>query len=331
MSDYAISTSPEQDRAEYIRTALERILAEQKDRPNDAKLLSDFARLQAELNAAGTYKAPEPISTPHLYSKTSRTYQLSETFAGLNAGELDIVRDGLVTIGAEANTGKSSFITHLGIDILRHNPGTALLYYTLDDSKAMAARRIMSQLHGRNMRRDTPTDQELRDAIANRIYLQDSINLRLIMRDAEIVMHSTRSDRIIIAIDYLQIMPTDGQLLRESLNATVKELKEIQKSLNCMMLIASRLNRNTDSTTYRYRETSEIENQSDVCLDMYHLTEPGSKKPDYSNSARELRVSKNKMGQKGITLRTSIDSHFRFSPLQRHRTFKRVTEKDLLR
>jgi replicative DNA helicase len=150
-------------------------------------------------------------------------------------------------------------------------------------------------------------------------------------------MHSTRSDRIIIAIDYLQIMPTDGQLLRESLNATVKELKEFQKAMNCLLLLVSQLNRSTDSTTYRYRETSEIENQSDVCLDMFHINEPGSKKPDYANQQREIKCSKNKIGPKGAVFRTSIDSHFRFSRLVRQgrqadsTNGKRLSEKDLLR
>jgi len=87
------------------------------------------------------------------------------------------------------------------------------------------------------------------------------------------------------------------------------------------LFLLSQLNRDTSSTTFRYRETSEIENQSDVCLDIYHLytNEPNKdtrKKPLYNDPTRTIKVTKNKLGRKGREWRTEISDSFNFTPLR---------------
>jgi replicative DNA helicase len=244
-----------------------------------------------------------------------KPYELGNTFAPLNAADYSLIRDGLITIGAEANAGKSSILTALALDILRHNRRTAFLYYTLDDAAPLSAKRILSQVTGFNQFGGTFDDSTLspgdRDLLS-RIVLKDKLNLAQLKRDARRVKTICGAESIIIGVDYLQIIPNNTDAIqREFLNGVVKELKEAQKALDpgCTMFLLSQLNRDVKSGGFRYRETSEIENQSDVCFDLK------GDESDRESPERKITVVKNKLGRKGRTWSTSIDGAFLFDQL----------------
>ncbi len=95
------------------------------------------------------------------------------------------------------------------------------------------------------------------------------------------------------------------------------------------------MNRDSQSDGYRYRETSEIENQSDVCIDI-ELPRIGNgkdKKSDRETDNRIIRVKKNKMGKRGMTFHTTISRAFNFKKLDFEQDTgdisDEITEKDL--
>jgi len=260
----------------------------------------------------------------HISRYTVTPYKVGHTFAELNDPDYCLIRDGFITIGAEANAGKSSFLTALSLEIMRHNKNMAFLFYSLDDCELLSGKRILSQITRVNQFRntfnmDTISDQDRSEItdLMGRIMMKESFNLHTVERDAERTKKRCGCTRIIIGIDYLQIIPTTTENRREHYNDAVKGLKEVQKRMaadGCIMFLLSQFNRDRSSTTYRYRETSEIENQSDVCIDI---------KGDDANRedpSREITVMKNKLGKKGRIWKTSFRSavggtDFNFTPL----------------
>lgn len=91
------------------------------------------------------------------------------------------------------------------------------------------------------------------------------------------------------------------------------------------MLLLSQLNRDRNSTNSRYRETSEIENISDVCMDIRcqftETTNPQTGKkvmmPENHNPVRYVNIEKNKLKPAGQEYRTHINPDFTFQPLSR--------------
>jgi hypothetical protein len=236
-------------------------------------------------------------------------YPVGEAFANLNADNLLIVRDGLLTVGGEASTGKSSFISALALDVMARDGGTCFLLYTLDDSMKIAGKRILSQLVRKNLFYHLPDPGRIRNdedgrSLAGRVFMKENLVPAFIVSDAEKVKDLANCPRVIIGIDYLQKIRNTGNMdTRIFLNNAVDAIKDAEKELEpgCLVLLASQLNRDADSKGHRYRETSEIENVSDVCLDL-------SIPPDLPlMPSRHLRISKNKLGEKGAVFSCVLD------------------------
>ena len=337
MTDYSKKTSIEQDKSEDLYKRLEPVFKKGIAGVTE-RTFSDIERIIAELKADWTtehviVKLLDDID--RIASYTIKPYAVGDTFNGLNDPDYSLIRDALITIGAEANAGKSSFLTALSLDILKHNKDTAFLFYSLDDSAYISGKRILSQITGKNQFKSSSfnlaalSEQEEQDIknILGRIVIKERLNMNTLELEAEKVKEICGCNKIIIGIDYLQIIPTPPDMIRrEYYNDIVKGLKEIQKHLEhdgCILFLLSQFNRDTESTTYRYRETSEIENQSDVCLDiagkLKKITDPDTKQkkiiPDMNNNMRWIKVSKNKLGKKGRRWKTEINAAFNFTTL----------------
>jgi len=259
-------------------------------------------------------------------------YKISDTFSILNKDDYSLIRNGFITIGGEASAGKTSFMTALSIDILSNNPDTCFLFYSLDDSMPMSGKRIFSQLNSKNLFREDISQHHTKgkEKLLNRIVIQDRIDINLLDRQAKAVKETTGCNKIIIGIDYLQIiagLDISSFDKRDYLNKTLKELKEYQKTLEkdagCIMFVLSQFNRNTKSDTYRYRDTSEIENQSDVCIDLTDIRETNDNK-----KCIEIKISKNKLGKRNLYFTSELTPHFTFLKLNYKDTQKNNTSKD---
>lgn len=265
------------------------------------------------------------------YNFIVNPYPLGDVYEILNRDGYDLIRDGFITIGGEASSGKTSFINDLAIDILQRTTETCFLFYSLDDSVPITGKRIISQLNRENLFRekiDNHLKMKPHADLLKRIAIRDSITIARLEREAERLKLITGCNKIIIGIDYLQAIPAPadyGGDRRQLFNDNLKALKEkqiaIQEAGGCILFCLSQMNRDTKADGYRYRETSEIENQSDVCIDIeLPRTTQGTGKdkrtvPDRETDNRIIRVQKNKMGKRGMTFFTSITSAFNFTRL----------------
>ncbi len=316
--DYAIDTDTELDKSRELHAYLEKII---KLGPTPGLT----REVEGKLRDLNTEWSEEKITTTlwddqeRILAYTVKPHALGPGFSPMNDRDYSLIRDGLITIGAEANAGKSSLLTALALDLMEHDKSAAFLFYTLDDSVFLSGKRIFSQLMENNQFRTPgdPQDFQAHQGRLKRIVLRESLAIsahgNAALEEARRVKKDTGCSRIILGVDYLQILPNGTDMLqREFYNMAVKSLKEVQKTLEaeggCVLFLLSQLNRDTSSTTYRYRETSEIENQSDVCLDL--------QQPEKDDSARLITVSKNKLGLKGRTWQTRIGADFNFSPLK---------------
>lgn len=313
---YAKMTTTEQDRSLDLYLRLGQYF-KQGFMPND----DFFSTVEMIVNELKTTWSDELVLTrlsddlKQMQSYTIKTYE-SDIFAELNAKDYSVIRDGLIVVGGEANSGKSSFVSCMALDVMKHNKNIALLFYTLDDSAMITGKRILSQIYDKNMFYESDIDAH--NELLDKIVLRDSIDINRIELEAQKVKELTHCDKVIIAIDYLQILPSPQNVIkREYLNDVLKTLKDIQKRLNCIMILVSQLNRDSKSTTYRYRETSEVENQADVCLDII------AEKSD--SDERKIKVTKNKLGRKGRVWTTKICESFNFTKLTQDNEVK--TEK----
>lgn len=266
----------------------------------------------------------EPISRQieEVFTPANPPYCVSPTFQALNHPDYRVLSDGFIAVGAEANTGKTTLMTALAIDLLSNNPDMCALVYSLDDGGNMTKKRIVSQLLGRNMLQShTVPSTEItkeHEMILERIYVKDTIRLQNIEAEAQRIKKDTGCPVIYIGIDYLQIIPvSESRGSREGFNEVVKRLKEIQKRLatqGCILLLLSQLNRATSGDSpysmSRYRETSEIENQADVGLLMFMMNSDPNIEDDRE---RKVWIVKNKKGMRGRWWNTRLVRGHRFS------------------
>ncbi|MBP7735052.1 MAG: hypothetical protein KA369_03675 [Spirochaetes bacterium] len=331
--DYALRTDTVWDRNSDILARV-RPLINNEDAVNDAALPDKLQRIVGE--ASNEWNNEFVITTlldqiKEIANYQIRPYRLGNVFKDLNSPDYSpLVRDGLNVIGGESSSAKTSIVTALVLEILQNNDDTVVLFYSLDDSLFVSAKRILSQMTGMNQFNTTFDIESLNtehNKILGRIVIKEKLDLATLQIEAEKVKEQCGCKKIIICIDYLQVVPTPVDALkREALNAAVSNLKDIQKALaadGCIIFLISQLNRDTNSTTFRYRETSEIENVADVAFDisgkMKVIKDPDTGKPQVipamEDPTRRIKASKNKLGPKGRRWETKINAAFNFTPL----------------
>jgi len=281
--------------------------------------------------------------------KVINLYKVSPNLEKLN--ENSIFRDGLHTIAGYSSSGKTSFTSQLALDILDNNDNTALVFYTLDDSVASIHKKLLKQymymklkpenkdhdlykytiqsndvfdLYEKNRDRFKENDLFDNDRIfifenidiitqtnINDIYKQLSDIKELCANSNYFNIKNKDDVKLIVIIDYLQILKHEHTNTREGLNIICNQIKNIQKRLNCMMLVLSQL-----SNDGNFRETSEIRNFSDIVLKIHsekELLEKVYRKIDLeSNNRHVIELFKNKDGEKGMYYLSKINNCYYF-------------------
>lgn len=262
-----------------------------------------------------------------------KPYACSARFAALNHPEFRVLRKGITVIGGEASSGKTTLALQMALDVLLHNEDTALLFFSLDESKERAKRKILSLLLALQERlplakRATRYDlsyQPLTPEILAILKEEEQANLlsRIIISDdpyflekehdafINSVIHMKKR-KVMVIVDYLQLLPKanyNGNL-RENFNAILAFLKQQVNYVNSQMhhevwlLLLSQVSRSNQSGLYSFRETSEIENIADSAflLDQSdNNTENVIKNKNKILSLhRNLKLIKNKDGARAI-------------------------------
>lgn len=327
--DFAVKVDPDIDRNLDLRNRVEAIMAGSQE--DIAKQLH-HAIIESSLEW-GEYAVFEPVSErlDKIFAPTSPPYDPGPIFKDLNHIDLNLLSDNLIALGAEANTGKTSFMTALALGLLEHNQDMCALIYSLDDGGTMTDKRIVSQLVGESMLRAHGVPRSKLSGtqmeVLSRIITRDTIDLKTIELDIAAVKKATGNDKIFIGVDYLQIIPVSGDFggKREGYNEALKFLKDLQKRMapqGCILLLLSQLNRDYKQESQesksglmgRFRETSEVENQADVCLLMF----PENDNPSgYDDRRIKLVVIKNKKGMRGFWWTSQLVEGHNLSCLKR--------------
>lgn len=263
--------------------------------------------------------------------KNKKSYNLENTsFYNLSP----FINNKLITIGAESSVGKTAFSTQLALNLLENNNDTILAFFSLDDSKTFLLTKMINYLLSKhNIEYDVSNIKKYKNTFLKLIYSKRIAifeNIHIYSLYSELLKfinnakENIKNPRLIVVIDYLQIIDHESYNLREGLNKICKDLKNIQKKLDCMMIILSQFNRlpiintiqtnnnnnkenikeNTTNTLSRYRETSEIENISDICINLEAV-----RNKKYNT---RLYIVKNKSGEKDLIF-TSTREKYTFS------------------
>ena len=301
-------------KSDLINTLKEKLNEINKNNINNSileiqNILKEFNIIQENsFNIEETILNDKSIDTLINSIINTKKYNLKNTvFEELN----EFIKDSLITIGAESSVGKTSFATQLALEILNNNNDTILTFYSLDDSKIFIIKKMILQLLSKSNKKiyndadiikmiKKQKNDLLQIITSNRIAIFEQLNiynlhsqLLKLVKNAENNLN-IKNPRMIVIIDYLQIIDHDSNNLREGLNKICSYLKDIQKKFNCMMILLSQFNRSKETninTLIRYRETSEIENISDLCINLESI----QNQQKYNT---KLYIVKNKSGEK---------------------------------
>jgi len=189
MDDYAKETTIAEDRGQEFAIKLQALLKKREETGN-------YEGLEAEIEAERTrvnkdWENLEPMRTlfddlAEIALHTVTPYPIGETFKALNHDDYSLIRDGLITIGAEANTGKSSLLTALSLDLLEHNADMCFLFYSLDDGLYLSGKRILSQIRKMNLFKtqyDPKLFSTVQQGLLKRIAIKESLKLDGVLQD----------------------------------------------------------------------------------------------------------------------------------------------------
>lgn len=174
------------------------------------------------------------------------------------------IYNGLIVVGGLSNSGKTTFTIDIILDNVSalseaERKDTYFIFYTLDDSVEKVYYKMVKIGHVRGVR----------EWVENNVFCDDSLeyNTLSVMRQ-RISELTQQNKKVIVMIDYLQLIKIpDLKFKKDYIDRLVFELKSITKDFNIAMYLLSQLNRSKDGK-YNYRESSEIENQAEICIDI---------------------------------------------------------------
>jgi len=231
-------------------------------------------------------------------------------FGGLRAGQLAIV-------GARPGAGKSVML----LAAARHaalRQDTTTLFVSLEMSQqevldrylAAETRTDLAQL----IQREVPEERwsviarRLTDLTAGRLHLLDKP--RCTVADIANEARATRAG--LVVVDYLQLMGSVGRFSsrQEEVSALSRSLKLLARDLEIPVLVASQLNRGTDSRAdpkprlSDLRESGAIEQDADVVALLHR--DPHD---EFLGTTAELILAKNRSGPIG-TVDLAFEGHY---------------------
>lgn len=271
---------------EYQRLIISKIKEELTKKLEDVDSLDIFKSI-----LQNTIREVEQIPIKEIETLNEIEFKEITTFNVENAvlSELNkyyIFRAGLMTIGGKTHSGKTSLLLNITLDILMNNPEKNVCYIALDDSFTFIAKKIVSMIKGKDMRNITKNDweevvKEKKD-VFKRFFITNRFDLDKLHKYD------------IIVLDYFQNIETPFNAdIRNYLNKVLSEIKEFTKTGNKLFIIVSQINRERkkEKTEFYYRETSELENVSDVCLDIENVYQD-KEKTQYKGNLLILKKNK---------------------------------------
>ncbi len=257
-----------------------------------------------------------------------------------------LIRNGIITIGGYENSGKTTFATQIALSILRNNPNSVFMMYSLDDSKEFIEKKLLKQLLNYTDCKSNINDvdtlsnkildyvKDLDTNITDRIRTFDNLDIFIDTSTSNIVNNiksvknaytelDTENNKLelVLVIDYLQILEHTKNNNYEGLNQLLKELKNIQKVFSCTIILISQF-----SNEGKYSGSRQIRATSDVLLticsgEIYKKDNPNDKAANNLGEIdKVLTVEKTKEGLKLYQFTASTTSNFCFNDFKSYKS-----------
>jgi replicative DNA helicase len=292
------------------------------------KIVSD---LEATQRLAGVAKT-EGEELEAFFAALEARQKVGNDFQGLDTGLMHLNRvingltAGLFILGAMPSVGKTTFAKQIADVVVEKHADAACLFVSLEQSKEELRIKTLSRLSGienRDMQRgrlDTKEAAwskvvEAKEAFAlfagrlqvlegDRTTTPDRIRLAALQ-----LRQKTQAGRLLIVVDYLQIVPTDKEFNdpRQKVDFVVSELRRIARDLDCPVLAIASINRASygkeGGTLNSYKESGAVEYSADVAFVMVEDKDKGNGEENYLGVIRPwkkvlLDVVKNRNGEK---------------------------------
>ena len=320
-------------RAKYLVEKAGKALDDRKKTPQAVAgdVLKTFFDLEATQRLAGVAKT-EGEELEAYFAELEARQQVGNDFQGLDTGfnHLNRVINGLTTglfiLGAMPSVGKTTLAKQIADNVVERHADAACLFVSLEQSKGELRVKTLSRLSGvenRDMQRgrlDTSSAAwkkvvEAKDTFASfagrlqvlegdRTTTPDRIRLAALQ-----LRQKTQAGRLLIVVDYLQIVPTDDQVAdpRQKVDVVVSELRRIGRDLDCTVLAIASINRASygqqGGTLASYKESGAVEYGADIAAVMVEDKDKDKGEENYLGVMRPwkkvlLDVIKNRNGEK---------------------------------
>lgn len=215
-----------------------------------------------------------------------------KTFTGLNTGFdhfnnlANGLPEGLFVIGAAPSTGKTTWAKQLSDQIVTLNPEVVCLFVSLEQSREELRVKTLSRLSGienRDINRgrlDIKKDGWKKIKTASDTFLTKTAGRYFILEGdknttpdrirlaALQIKRATQAEKVLIVIDYLQIIPTaeDHKDPRNRVDAVISDLRRIARDLGASVVAISSVGRtNYDAATLSaFKESGGVEYGADL-------------------------------------------------------------------
>ena len=265
-------------------------------------------KLGADKNYGLDYKIDFDVRYTNQYRKcvpTGWTVINELTCGGLASGELGL-------IVAPSGVGKSFALSNVGAAALRE--GKTVVYYTLELSEGLIARRFDSNLSGIPLNDLDTNLEEVKEAVEGcpgRLFIKEyptkSVGLTAISIHLEkLIMAGTKPDMIIV--DYVDLLksPSHYDEKRFELESTYEGLRGLAKQYTVPVWTASQTNRNGSKQEWIDND-SIAESYSKIFVADFVMTISRSSTDVAANLARVF-IAKNRMGKDKIKFPVIMDN-----------------------
>ena len=255
-------------------------------------------------------------------------------FVGLDTGftHLNRVANGLTAglfiLGAAPSTGKTTLAKQIADQVVANHPDAACLFVSLEQSKEELRIKTLSRLSGienRDLQRGRLDPADPDNAWAKVVTAKDDFavfadRLQVLEGDRATTVdrirlaalqlrQKTQAGRLLVVVDYLQIVPTDDPVTdaRQRVNFVTSELRRLGRDLDASVLAIASVNRKSYGQGGKidaFKESGDIEFSADIAAILVEdSNNPTKGNANYRGAARNwkrvhLDVVKNRNGER---------------------------------
>lgn len=296
-----------------------------------ADVLKIVADLDATQRLAGTART-EGEELDAYFADLEARQGAGNQFTGLDTGFAHLnhvingLGAGLYVLAAVPSAGKTTFAKQIADTVVERHTDAACLFVSLEQSKGELRVKTLSRLSGienRDLQRgrlDTSTPGWKRVVEAKEVFADFADRLQVIEGDrlttvdrvrlaAIQLRQKTEAARLLIVVDYLQILPTEKDFndTRQKVNFLVSELRRIARDLDAPVIVVSSINRASYAGKAGkldvFKESGDIEFSADVAMILVGDPDKATGEENYLGISRRwkkifLDVVKNRNGER---------------------------------